>query len=77
MKVTILTVYSKPNIVDKIEKLILSMNTQEPQTFTEVNIDKGEGNLTAEWFHPDLGDKNLDTGNNYTVRSVALFLNLI
>ena len=60
MKVTILTVYSKPNIVDKIEKLILSMNTQEPQTFTELNIDKGEGNLTAEWFHPDLGDKNLD-----------------
>ena len=60
MKVTILTVYSKPNIVDAIEKLVLGMSTQEPQTYTEVNIDKGEGNLTAEWFHPDLGDKNLD-----------------
>ena len=60
MKVTILTVYSKPSVVDEIEELVVAMSSQEPQIYNEVNTDKGEGSLTAEWFHPDLGERNLD-----------------
>ena len=60
MKVTILTIYSSDNVIDELEGLILEMSKQEPQIYTELNIETGEGNFTAEWFHPDLGEGNLD-----------------
>ena len=60
MKVTILTIYSSDNVIDELEELILEMSKQEPQIYTELNIETGEENFTAEWFHPDLGEGNLD-----------------
>ena len=60
MKVTILTIYSSDNVIDDLEELILEMSEEEPQIYTELNIETGEGNFTAEWFHPDLGEGNLD-----------------
>ena len=60
MKVTILTIYSSDNVIDELEGLILEMSKQEPQIYTELNIETGEENFTAEWFHPDLGEGNLD-----------------
>lgn len=60
MKVTILTIYSSDNVIDDLEELILEMSEQEPQIYAELNIESGEGNFTAEWFHSDLGEGNLD-----------------
>jgi hypothetical protein len=60
MKVTILTVYSNPNVIDDIEELIFDIAEAEPQVYTELNIQRNDGSLVAEWFHPELGDANLE-----------------
>ena len=60
MKVTILTVYSSASVTRDLEKVILELTEQEPEIYTDLNIDNEEGTLTAEWFHPDLGEENLD-----------------
>lgn len=60
MKVTILTVYSSAGVIKELEKLISKMTEQDPEVYTDLNMDKEEGTFTAEWFHPDLGKKNLD-----------------
>jgi hypothetical protein len=60
MKVTILTVYSNANVVDDIEELVFEISEADPQTHTELNIQRFTGGLTAEWFHPELGDGNLE-----------------
>ena len=60
MKVTILTVYSNSNVVDEIEGLIRQSCETEPGVFTEVNLQRNNGGLVGEWFHPDLGEANLD-----------------
>ncbi len=60
MKVTILTVYSNANVVDDIEELVFEISEADPQTHTELNIQRFPGGLTAEWFHPELGDGNLE-----------------
>ena len=51
MKVTILTVYSNANVVDDIEELVFEISEADPQTHTELNIQR---------FHPELGDGNLE-----------------
>ena len=60
MKVTILTVYSSAGVIKDLEKLIQELSEQEPDIYTDLNLDNEEGTFTAEWFHPDLGEKNLD-----------------
>ena len=60
MKVTILTVYSSASVTRDLEKVILELTEQEPEIYTDLNIDNEEGTFTAEWFHPDLGEENLD-----------------
>ena len=60
MKVTILTIYSSASVIDDLEELILDLSEQEPEIYTELNVESGEGSFTAEWFHPDLGEGNLD-----------------
>ena len=60
MKVTILTVYSSASVTRDLEKVILELTEQEPEIYTDLNIDNEEGTFTAEWFHPDLGEGNLD-----------------
>ncbi len=60
MKVTILTVYSSASVTRDLEKVILELTEQEPEIYTDLNIDNEEGSFTAEWFHPDLGEENLD-----------------
>jgi hypothetical protein len=60
MKVTILTVYSTANVIDDIEELIFDIAEAEPQVYTELNIQRHNGSLVAEWFHPELGDANLE-----------------
>ena len=60
MKVTILTVYSNSNVVEEIEGLIRQSSETEPGIFTEVNLQRNNGGLVGEWFHPDLGEANLD-----------------
>lgn len=60
MKVTILTVYSNSNVVDEVEALIRKVSEAEPGNFTDVNIQRSNGGLVGEWFHPDLGETNLD-----------------
>jgi hypothetical protein len=60
MKVTILTVYSNPNVIDDIEELIFDIAEAEPQVYTELNIQRNNGSLVAEWFHPELGEANLE-----------------
>ena len=60
MKVTILTVYSNPNVIDDIEELIFDIAEAEPQVYTELNIQRNNGSLVAEWFHPELGEGNLE-----------------
>jgi len=60
MKVTIVTVYSNVTIIDDIEELILDISEAEPATYTELNIQRTDGSLVAEWFHPELGESNLE-----------------
>jgi len=60
MKVTIVTVYSNASIIDDIEELILDISEAEPGVYTELNIQRNDGSLVAEWFHPELGEANLD-----------------
>ncbi|MEW5976564.1 MAG: hypothetical protein AB1898_12250 [Acidobacteriota bacterium] len=60
MKVTIVTVYSTANIVDDIEELVLDLADADPANYTELNIQRTEGGLVAEWFHPELGEANLE-----------------
>jgi len=60
MKVTILTVYSTANVIDDIEELIFDIAEADPQVYTELNIQRHNGSLVAEWFHPELGDANLE-----------------
>jgi hypothetical protein len=64
MKVTILTVYSNPSVIDDVEELIFDTSEAEPQNYTEVNIQRSNGVLVGEWFHPDLGESNLDYREN-------------
>jgi hypothetical protein len=64
MKVTILTVYSNTSVVDGIEALIHEVAATAPDTFTDLNVQKNNGGLVAEWFHPNLGDNNLDYREN-------------
>jgi len=60
MKVTIVTVYSNVTVIDDIEELILDISEDEPATYTELNIQRTDGSLVAEWFHPELGESNLE-----------------
>jgi hypothetical protein len=64
MKVTILTVYSSSNVIDEIESLIHSVSEAEPSVYTDVNVQRNNGGLVGEWFHPDLGESNLDYREN-------------
>jgi hypothetical protein len=60
MKVTILTIYSSASVIDDLEELILDLSEEEPEIYTDLNVENDEGSFTAEWFHPDLGKGNLD-----------------
>ncbi len=60
MKVTILTVYSNSNVIDEVEGMIRKVSEAEPGVFTDVNLQRNNGGLVGEWFHPDLGEANLD-----------------
>ena len=60
MKVTIVTVYSTANVIDDIEEMIFDISEAEPGIYTELNLQRSNSNLTAEWFHPELGEANLD-----------------
>jgi hypothetical protein len=60
MKVTILTVYSSSSVLDDLEVLIKRIADAAPETYTDLNVQKNNGGLVAEWFHPNLGDTNLD-----------------
>lgn len=60
MKVTIVTVYSNASVVDDIEELIFEISEAEPEVYTELNVQRSNGGLTAEWFHPELGEGNLE-----------------
>jgi hypothetical protein len=64
MKVTILTVYSSSNVIDEIESLIQRVSEAEPSVYTDVNVQRNNGGLVGEWFHPDLGESNLDYREN-------------
>ena len=59
MKVTILTIYSSASVINDLEELILDLSEQEPEIYTDLNVENEEGSFTAEWFHPDLGEGNL------------------
>jgi hypothetical protein len=59
MKVTIVTIYSNVKVIDDLEELILDMAEAEPAIYTELNIQRTDGGLVAEWFHPELGEDNL------------------
>ena len=60
MKVTIVTVFSHAVVIDDIEELILEASEAEPDNYTELNIQCGSSTLTAEWFHPEFGEANLE-----------------
>jgi hypothetical protein len=60
MKVTIITVFSTSVVIDDIEELILESSEAEPENYTELNIQCGTGSMTAEWFHPEFGEGNLE-----------------
>jgi hypothetical protein len=60
MKVTIVTVYSKADVIDDIEEVIFEVSEAEPEIYTELNVQRFNGGLTAEWFHPELGEGNLE-----------------
>jgi hypothetical protein len=60
MKVTILTAYTNSSVADQIENLIQQAAQTEPDIYNELNFQRGNGGLVAEWFHPNLGDANLD-----------------
>jgi hypothetical protein len=64
MKVTILTVYSSSNVIDEIESLIHNVSEAEPSVYMDVNVQRNNGGLVGEWFHPDLGESNLDYREN-------------
>jgi hypothetical protein len=60
MKVTIVTVYSNASVVDDLEELIFEISEAEPDAYTELTVQRFNGGLTAEWFHPELGENNLE-----------------
>jgi hypothetical protein len=60
MKVTIVTVFSNATVIDDIEEMILESSEAEPDNFAELNIQCGSNSLTAEWFHPEFGESNLE-----------------
>jgi hypothetical protein len=60
MKVTIVTVYSTANVIDDIEEMIFDISEAEPGIYTELNLQRSNSSLTAEWFHPELGEVNLE-----------------
>jgi hypothetical protein len=60
MKVTILTAYTNNTVADQIENLIQQASTAEPDVYNELNFQRSNGGLVAEWFHPNLGEANLD-----------------
>ena len=60
MKVTIITVFSHAAVIDDIEELILESSEAEPDNYTELNIQCGASSLTAEWFHPEFGESNME-----------------
>jgi hypothetical protein len=60
MKVTIVTIYSKANVIDDIEELIFEISEADPQVYTELTVQRFNGGLTAEWFHPEFGEGNLE-----------------
>ena len=60
MKVTIVTAYSNASVVDDIEELFFDISEAEPEVYTELSIQRFTGGLTAEWFHPELGESNLE-----------------
>ncbi|MCI0623190.1 MAG: hypothetical protein L0387_16300 [Acidobacteria bacterium] len=60
MKVTIVTVYSNAGVVDDLEELIFEVSEAEPEVYTELSIQRFGGGLSAEWFHPELGENNLE-----------------
>ena len=60
MKVTIVTVYSNARVVDDVEELIFEVSEAEPEVYTELSIQRFNGGLSAEWFHPELGEGNLE-----------------
>ncbi len=64
MKVTIVTVYSNAKVVDDIEELIFEMSEAQPEVFTELNIQRMDGCMIAEWFHAELGEGNLEYREN-------------
>ncbi len=60
MKVTIVTVYSTEVIIDDVEELVFDISEADPEVYTELNLNRFVGGLTAEWFHPELGEANLE-----------------
>jgi len=60
MKVTIVTVYSNTTVVDDLEELIFEISEAEPEVYTELSVQHFNGGMTAEWFHPELGEANLE-----------------
>jgi len=60
MKVTIVTVFSNAAVIDDIEEMILEASEAEPGNYTELNIQCGTSSLTAEWFHSEFGESNLE-----------------
>ena len=60
MKVTILTVYSNTSIMDQVETILEDVADAQPEVYNELNIQRKSGFLVAEWFHPNLGEGNLE-----------------
>jgi len=60
MKVTIVTVFSSAAVIDDIEEMILESSEAEPNNYAELNIQCGISSLTAEWFHSEFGESNLE-----------------
>ena len=60
MKVTIVTVFSNASVIDDIEEMILESSEAAPENYTELNIQCGTNTLTAEWFHSEFGESNLE-----------------
>ncbi|MFN8005728.1 MAG: hypothetical protein U0V70_01605 [Terriglobia bacterium] len=60
MKVTIVTAFSNSSVIDDLEEMILDASEAEPQNYTELNIQCGTNTLTAEWFHSEFGESNLE-----------------
>jgi hypothetical protein len=60
MKVTILTAYTNSNVADQIENVIQQAAATQPDVYTDLNFQRSNGGLVAEWFHPNLGEANLE-----------------